>query len=172
MEDVFSDLPDNSRLWVFAAADELTAEQCERAQLLLEDFTKRWKSHGAEVAGRHTLLAKRFILVVASSEGASTSGCSIDGLFRTVRQGLEQAGVVFADLSDIFFEPASTNDSQSISSASRPDFAKLIASGEIGDDSVVYDPSVQTLGDFRSRWRRRFADSWHAELFAANRPLS
>jgi hypothetical protein len=51
-----------------------------------------------------------------------------------------------------------------LQSVTRDEFSDLAAKGEINGDTEVYDLSVTSLNEWRSRFRSRAADSWHAAL--------
>ena len=165
MENLFNSVPEDSRVWIFGASTDFTEAQIARARELLDSFMSEWNAHGAQVIGEYAILESRFIVVSASSAGAQTSGCSIDSMARTVRNGLAEVGVQFADLSDIFFRDPNLDNSAAVRTMNRSDFSKLVASGEITDSTMVFDPSVQSLSEFKQRWERPFAESWHAQLF-------
>ena len=55
---------------------------------------------------------------------------------------------------------------QQIERVPRERFAELAAAGEVGLDTVVFDNTIQHVGDLRSgRWEVRAADAWHARAF-------
>ena len=156
----FSGIPGDARLWVFGTQAALRAEQVSDIEKRLQEFVDSWKSHAADVTGDFLVFDDRFVLVAADQSITAVSGCSIDGLFRSVRDALEQAGVPLADQSEVFFRGA-----DGVQSANRLQFAELVRSKEIGAGTKVFDTTVQTVRAFREHWERSFADSWHAKLF-------
>ena len=63
----------------------------------------------------------------------------------------------------IFFR----NKDGRIRSVTRDEFSELGDAGTVDGDTQVFDPSVTTLREWRSRFRSRAADSWHASLLKA-----
>ena len=154
-------LPDAARVWIFTTAAPLAAEQSEAAQNVLAAFVADWRSHGTPVAGGCELIENRFVVIAADESLNDVSGCSIDGMFRTVADALARAGVPLADTADIAFR-----DGTGVHVTDRPAFAKLVREGLIGDDTPVFDHTVKTLGDLRAgRWELRFSAAWHGTHF-------
>jgi hypothetical protein len=154
-------LPDTARVWVFTTAAPLTAEQSTAAESVLGAFVADWRSHGAPVNGGHELIENRFVVIAADETVNDVSGCSIDGMFRTVTDALGGAGVGLADTADIAFR-----DETGVRVLDRPAFAKLVREGVIGDDTPVFDQTVKTLGDLRAgKWERPFSAAWHGAHF-------
>ena len=55
-----------------------------------------------------------------------------------------------------------------IRAVSRDDFGEAAARGEVDADTQVFDLSVTTLGEWRSRFSSRAGDSWHSALLSAS----
>jgi len=154
------DLPDNSRTWVFGADRDVEGSS---ADLLLRDvdrFLSEWHAHGAPLTVARDWRYKRFLTIAVDQSSAGASGCSIDGLYRSLK-ALEPkltASLVTSGL--IFYRDAKGR----IDSVDRERFAKLSAEGKITSDSRVFDPTVTTLREWRARFELNAEDSWHAKL--------
>jgi hypothetical protein len=46
----------------------------------------------------------------------------------------------------------------------RDDFALLVKHGDVNAETKVFDTTLTTLGDYRTKFERRVKDSWHAAL--------
>src|SRR5829696_1295432 len=85
----FEALPPDARVWVFASDRAL---QGEDAKMLLESvdaFLDAWKAHGAPLRSARTWRDGQFLAIGVDPTAEQASGCSIDGLFRGLRE-LEQ----------------------------------------------------------------------------------
>jgi len=81
----FPSLPDDARLWVFAA-DRPLAGDAERALLDAADrFLAGWAAHGAPLRAARDWRDAHFLAVAVDQRTEGASGCSIDGLFRSLR---------------------------------------------------------------------------------------
>jgi len=159
----FDRMPDDARLWVFAAPHPLT--DAEAAILLdrADTFLERWAAHGAPVLGARDFRDGRFLLVAADERATGVSGCSIDSLQHALA---EAEGALGTDLrragSLVFWR----NAEGQVRSAERSEFRRLAQAGEVSDDTLVFDNTVATVGDLRTgRWETRLRDAWHARAF-------
>lgn len=158
----FSHIPDDARLWIFAAADPLRAEQLDALAERTETFLAEWHAHQHPVVGASELRYDRFLLVAADEAATGVSGCSIDSLFRVLKQGESELGTSMLDNSLIWFR----DGAGTIRTASRPDFRQLATAGAVTGDTVVFDNTVSTVGALRSgRWEGPARDSWHGRVF-------
>ena len=155
----FHALPDDARLWVFATAHPLTAD-AEQALLEAADaFVAGWAAHGAPLRAARDWRDRRFLAVAVDQRTAGASGCSIDGLFRTLR-GLEPAlGTTLLAGARVYWRDASGT----VQGGTRAEFRAAAAAGAVGDATPVFDTTVTTAGDWRARFERPLAESWHAQ---------
>lgn len=154
-----SDVPVGSQLWVFPFERALSGVELESLSVELKSVIERWKSHGAEVRGGFAVVDGQFLLVAGGSEGAMPSGCSIDGLFRSVTREAKKIEVPIADYSRVFYV-----EGENIRSASRQEFKELAS-----EDTLVYDPAIQKVDAFRNgKFKLRAGDSWHKQLINAS----
>jgi hypothetical protein len=158
----FDQLPDDARVWVFAASRPLN--EAESASLLrgVDAFIDGWAAHGAPVRGAREWREDRFLLVGADERATGVSGCSIDSLFHALAAAEAATGVTLRDATPVFFRDAGGE----VRSVPRPDFRRMAAAGEVGEDTVVFDNTVTTVGAVREgRWETRLRDAWHARAF-------
>jgi hypothetical protein len=147
-------LTDSARVWIFGASEELSSCSVEAISQEAQRFLATWSSHGSALRAAAEI-QDGTLLIVALEEGADASGCSVDKLFRFAQQRR------LLDSGRIYYRQGSA-----IRSATRDEFRKLVDHGQINDDTVVIDTTVEHLGDIRhGTWQRRFADSWHATTF-------
>ena len=156
----FDRLPDSARIWVYGSDRDL--EENEEATLLqaVDEFLDRWAAHGVPLHNARRWDEGRFLTIGVDSTKEGASGCSIDGLYRALKS-LEPAlgaGIVTSGL--VYYRGADGK----VHSVSRDEFSELAAKGEINADTQVYDLSVTSLNEWRSRFKSRAADSWHASL--------
>ena len=153
-------LPDDARVWVFGASSSLD----DRAEQLLghdvDAFLGQWHAHGAPLTVARTFSEGRFLTIAVDQRTAGASGCSIDGLYRALRDAEPAVGVSLVGGGRVFYRDASG----AVQSATHDEFEELTGSGIINADSIVFDTTVQTLGDWRARFEARAGDTWHAKL--------
>ena len=157
----FDQLPSDARLWIFAASRPLTAD--ERRQVLVEAdaFIDQWMAHGVPLSAARDIRHDQFVLVGVNERAAGVSGCSVDALVRRMGQLQSALGVELTNNAPVLFR-----DNDRIERVPRERFAELAAKGEVSLDTVVFDNTVERVGDLRDgRWEVRAAGAWHARAF-------
>jgi hypothetical protein len=158
----FSQLPDDARLWIFAAERPLSSEQAARVTAELDAFLDGWNAHGHPVVGAREVRYSRFLMIAADERATGVSGCSIDSLFRVLKELESATGTTLLDSSLIFFRDASGE----VHSAPRAEFREMARSGEVDATTTVFDNTVESVGKMREGgWERPLAESWHARAF-------
>jgi hypothetical protein len=155
-------LPDHSRLWVFAAARPL--EPTESAALLqrVDHFLRQWHAHGHPVVGARELRADQFVLVAADESATGVSGCSIDSLFRVLRELEREIGAELLNGSLVHYR----DERGGVRTQTRAEFREQVRAGHVGEDTRVFDNTVGTLGALRAgEWERPMRDAWHGRAF-------
>jgi hypothetical protein len=157
----FDNLPANGRLWVFAAARPLDAEERGRLLAMVDAFLEQWKAHGAPLAAGRDWRYDRFLLVGVDESAAGASGCSIDAMVHQLA-GLERSlGVELLDHRPVLFR----RDDQ-IERLPRPEFSDLARRGDVSSDTIVFNNTVTRVADVREgRWETPASASWHARAF-------
>jgi len=160
------DLPDSARTWVFGADHDLDESA---ADLLLRDvdrFLSQWHAHGSPLTAARDWKYGRFLTVGVDQSTAGASGCSIDGLFRSLKALEPRLGASLVTSGLIFYRDAKGR----IQAVSRDRFTELSAEGKIGTETQVFDPTVTTLREWRARFELNAGNSWHAKLLGKNQP--
>lgn len=158
----FSTLPDNARVWVFAARDPVRGE---RADLLLREvdaWLDAWKAHGTPLACARDWRDDHFLAIGVDQSVAGASGCSIDALFR-VFQALQPAlGTTLLGGGRVFYRDAAGI----VRGVDRPAFARLRESGAVHDATPVFDTTLTDAAGWRRGFERPLAESWHRQVAA------
>ena len=159
----FDSLSDDSRVWVFAADPALDEDRSKRMLELVDDFLSQWVAHGEPLTCGREWRDGRFLVVgVDQNATAYASGCSIDGLYRKLAEFQTQTGASLLSRDRVFYRAAGGE----VRSVSRDEFADLSESGAIGPDTIVYDTSISSLGEWRQRFELPASASWHRALLA------
>ena len=157
----FTQLPDGSRLWVFAASRPLVAD--EQASLLqaVDAFLDEWQAHRVPLDCARDFRYGQFLIVGADEEAAGVSGCSIDSLVRTMKTLGQRLGVELIDHASVFYR-----DDRGVRRVSRDEFAQSATDGAVTPATIVFDNTVSTAGALRGgRWEAPAAETWHGRAF-------
>jgi len=156
----FDSLPDSARVWVYGSDGPIDSRKEPQLLSAVDDFLQRWAAHGVPLHSARRWDDGRFLTISVDSTREGASGCSIDGLFRTLKSLEPSIGAQIVTSGLVYYRG---KDGQ-INAVSREEFCNRAIKGEITGDTEVFDLSVTTLNEWRSRFRSRAADSWHASL--------
>ena len=160
------DLPNDARIWVFGSDRTLDAGASDTLLKEVDRFLPQWKAHGAPLTVGKDWKYGRFLTVAVDQSTAGASGCSIDGLFRTLKALEPKLGASLVTSGLIFFR----DEKGAIESVDREEFTALGGGGKIGPETQVFDPTVTTLGEWKARFELNVGDSWHAKLLEKSQP--
>ena len=156
----FETLPDDARVWVFGCDRALDDTEAARLLADVDRFLEHWHAHGRPLDAARDWSHDRFLTVAVDQRAAGPSGCSIDGLYRSLRLLEGAFGVHLLAGSGVFFVDRAGNVIQ----ITRDAFSQLARGGEVSRETEVFDLTVETLGAWRERFRAPVHVGWHARL--------
>ena len=157
----FDQLPDDSRVWIFAADRPLDAPEARRLLEHVDAFLVGWKAHGHPLTVARDWKYDRFLLVGVDEASAGASGCSIDAMVRTLEELEQQLAVQLLDHGPVLFRR-----DEGIARLPRPAFAELARGGGVSADTVVFNNTLTRVGELREgRWEAPARTSWHGRAF-------
>ena len=155
----FETFPANSRVWVYQSKTAFSDAVAAKIHRHINAFTQQWTSHNRALRATGDVLYNHFIVLIVDESMADASGCSIDSSVHFIKAVEQEYGVDLFDRMTFTYE----KDGK-IHAADREKFAELYASGEIDDNTTVFDNLVNTKSDFDQRWQVRLGDSWHKRM--------
>ena len=158
----FDSLPDSSRVWVYGAERPVDAAGANKLLAETDAFLTQWKAHGVALTSARDWSDDRFLTIAVDQEQEGASGCSIDGLFRSLKSLENDIGVKLVTSGLVYFRGRDGN----IRAVTRDEFSALASHGEVDADTQVFDLSVTTLREWRGRFNSRAGDSWHMSLMS------
>lgn len=158
----FDELPENARVWVYGVDRELDTSAESVLLREVDNYLTTWAAHGVPLAAARQWRDGRFLTIAVDQNRAGASGCSIDGLFRTLKALEERIGAAVVTSGLVFFRGRDGR----IRSVTRDEFTELGAAGEVDGETEVFDPSVTSLGEWRARFSSHASDSWHGSLLS------
>lgn len=156
----FAQLPDSARVWVFASDRQLTA--AESAQLLAEVdlYLDQWKAHGAPLTNSREWRDNQFLTIGVDPTVEQASGCSIDGLFRSLQQIGDRFGTSLVAGGRVFYRDATGRPRL----VKRSEIPNVVRDGSLEADTMVFDTSLTTAGDYRGRFEQPAHKTWVKSL--------
>ncbi len=161
----FAALPDNARAWVFAATDVLSRDAETILLAEADAFLDEWRAHGVPLAGARDWRDGRFLCIAVDERATGASGCSVDGLFRRLRELEPALGTSLVAGGQVFWR----DDRGIVQRATRQQFAAHGVAGAVTAATQVFDVSVTTVGGWRQDFERAAADSWHARYLGGEK---
>jgi hypothetical protein len=161
------DLPDSARTWVFGADRDLDESATDILLREVDRFLGQWHAHGAALTAARDWKYGRFLTVAVDQSTAGASGCSIDGLFRSLKALEHRLGASLVTSGLVFYR----DTIGAIHSVDRERFTTLSGEGKIQPGTSVFDPTVTTLGEWRARFELEASQSWHAGLMHDKQPV-
>ena len=156
----FDVLPRDARVWVFAADVPVAGDHARELLESVDAFLRTWNAHGNPLTCARAWRDDRFLAIGVDQSTAGASGCSIDGLFRTLQQLAPHIGASLLPGGKVFWRDAGGE----IQAADRRTFAGLGATGAVTRSTKVFDTSVTTAEGWRERFELEADMSWHTSL--------
>ena len=158
----FDQLPSNARIWIFASSRPL---QGDEATLLLGDvdrFLADWKAHGSPLRSAREWRDDRFLVIGVDPTAEQASGCSIDGLFRGLRQLEQRLATTLLEGGRVFYRDAKGKAQVAV----RKEVPTLTQVGVLTNDTPIFDVSLTDVAKYRSEFVRPARETWVGSLLA------
>jgi hypothetical protein len=158
----FDTLPDEARLWVFAADRPLTGSDAEALLERVDAFLLGWEAHGAPLTAGRYWQDDRFLMVAVDERSTPSSGCAVDALVSELKAFEQEVGCGLTDHGAVHRRG---EDGQVIREA-RPAFAQQVASGEVTPQTPVFDATLTRLTQLRrGEFEVPAERAWHRRAF-------
>lgn len=156
----FTTMPDAARLWVFGAAAPVTGAARDALLQTVDEGLSNWTAHGAPLYSARDWRDDHFLAVAVDEAATGASGCSIDGMFRRLVGAEPAIGTTLVGGGTVFWRGADA----AVHAATRAAFTSAARTGQVSPTTPVFDTTVATVGDWRTRFERPASASWHARL--------
>ena len=161
----FEKLPDDARVWVFGAEASLDEIDAPRLLAAVDAFLLQWHAHGHPLTSARDWRDDRFLAVGVDQRTEGASGCSIDGLFRTLKDFESAIGTTLVAGGRVYFR----DTLGLVHSVTRQEFGAMSRRGQATATTPVFDTTATTAGAYRTVFERPAGTSWHAELLRVAR---
>ena len=148
------------RIWIYQSSRELSAGEALLILKRLEEFTGEWKAHGKQLAARAEVRHNRFVIIFLNEQVAAATGCSIDKSVHLLKALEQELQIDLFDRMRIAYRKG-----DAIMDESRSGFEQAIQAGEVDENTIVFDNTVQSSEELDTRWEVPLKDSWHAKVF-------
>ena len=157
----FDQLPDSSRIWIYASSRRFSVAEEVVIRRTLQDFFAGWATHGKELPSSFEILHEQLLVLAVDESQLGASGCSIDSSVRALHE-LEQA----LDLDLVNQGKITLMDGEgALRVLPALGLKSKIALGQITPDLEVVQPALQTKADLKSLWMP-VRKSWLSSYFS------
>ncbi len=154
--DDFQHFPAETRVWIYQSNKYLPDEAAQALKQVVNQFAQNWVSHNRQLRAHGDVLHNRFILLAVDESQADASGCSIDKSVHFLKQVENQLGVDLFDRMNFAWK-----EGNEVKTAPSQEFAELYQSGQINNETLVFDNLVKTKGELEENWLKPLNKSWH-----------
>lgn len=154
----FSDIHDRARLWVFTA-DTSVADATPLLDAV-DAHLAQWAAHGVPLLCARDWRDERLLVIAVDEAATGASGCSIDGLFRTISRVQSQVGADLLGSGRVAWRDADG----AVRVHARAEFESLAARGAITPDTPVLATLAETVGEWRTAGENPARSSWASSL--------
>ncbi len=152
----YTNLPNNSRVWIYQADRPFTAEEVKIISSRAVDFIEQWTRHGDDLKGSFTFKYNQFLVIAVDESFASVSGCSIDASVRFVQQLEQHFNIDLMDKMNVSFK-----DGDAINVVKLMDFQRYAKAQKITKETIVFNNMVETKEEVETKWEVPANQSWH-----------
>lgn len=156
----FERLPDDARVWVFGAAAPVDEIDAPKLLAAVDAFLFQWNAHGHPLTAARDWREDRFLIVGVDQRAEGASGCSIDGLFQTLKELESAIGTTLLAGGGVYFR----DSIGLVHCITRQEFEAMSRRLQVNGDTPVFDTTVTTAGALRTHLERPASTSWHAGL--------
>jgi len=157
----FTELPDNSRVWIYQANRKLSDEEITITEVRTAEFLKIWTAHGSDLEAGFEIKYNRFIVIGLNQTNASASGCSIDASVRFIQSLEKEFEMDLLDKMNVTFY-----NGDFIAHKSLLEFKKMAKARSVSPNTVVFNNLVNTKAEYLENWEVPAKESWHSRFLA------
>ncbi|MBX2843629.1 MAG: hypothetical protein KTR26_17800 [Flammeovirgaceae bacterium] len=157
----FSELPSNSRVWIYQAARVLTEEEIKKVEDWLTYFISTWQSHGSNLCGSFQILYRRFIVLGVDTTNNLPSGCSIDSSVAALKEIENGLGVSLFERTQIPF----LEEGGKVTTVNLSEIKQKVESGVINPQSLTFNNLIDTKEKLDNEWLTCAGDTWLSRYF-------
>ena len=100
----FHALPEESRIWLYAAENALSKDKQNYILNVISEDLKGWNAHQQPLTAGVTILENHFIVIALDESKNGASGCSIDTLQGTIQKIEKELSISLMNRLNVFCE--------------------------------------------------------------------
>ena len=152
-------MPPDSRIWIYQADRKFSEKEEREIVIKSKVFLENWTSHNEHLKASFDIRYGIFLILMIDEKHASAGGCSIDKSVHFIKQLEKEYALNLLDRNIFAFK-----EDGKVRLVRRAEFEKLLESGTINDNTVVFNNLVQSLELLANAWEIPLRDSWHKQI--------
>ena len=152
----------DSRVWIYQCNRLFTLEEALEIEVLLENFTTDWESHGTVVHGIGYLLFGQFIVLLVDEKVNAISGCSTDSSVRFIKEIEQKFAINLFDRTSLAFI---VKDKIEILPLSQ--FQYAMNNQFLNEDTLYFNNTIQSKKELEESWIIPVKNSWLSKKTSA-----
>ncbi len=154
-------LAPDARVWVYTANRRLTTAEADFTRQQLDGFVRSWTAHNQALKARAEVFDDQYLILTVDESQAGASGCSIDKSVHFLEQLGQHLGLDWFERMRFGWVDAGGQ----LQMADRAEFAALLQTGAITDQTLVVNTLVQKRQELADKWLLPYGRSWHRRMF-------
>ena len=156
----FSEMPLDSRIWVYQSDKKIQEQQLLEITAKLIEFLKNWTAHGDDLKSSFEIKYDRFLIIALNEKSTKASGCSIDACVHFIQKIEKDYSLNLLDKMNVAFKQGDY-----ISYKSIVEFKTLIKNKSVSKNTIVFNNLVVDIEDYNNNWEVPASKSWHSRFF-------
>jgi hypothetical protein len=152
----YSNLPSNSRVWMYQSDRVFTNQEIDLISIKATVFIEQWTRHGDNLKGSFTIKYNQFLVLAVDEGFNNVSGCSIDASVRFVKELESELQIDLMNKLNVSFK-----DGDNINIVKLAEFQKFAKEQKITKETIVFNNMVQTKEEVDNNWEIPASKSWH-----------
>lgn len=146
--DSLNQLPQNSKIWIYASDRLFTQQEVIFLEKELAEFTVSWAAHSVQLKAFYFILHQRFIILAVDNSLAEASGCSIDTSVRVLKKLEQTLECSLFDRMTVYYQ-SKDGSTEGLGFA---DLKSAYNAGALTDETLIYDVSISSAAGFQYGW--------------------
>lgn len=156
----FDEMPTNSRIWIYQAAQPLNELSKNILSDNLNSFLTQWESHGATLKSSWKLFYDLFIIIAIDESYHAASGCSIDKSVNILKHMESELGIELLGKNKI-----ALIKENAILQYDLKEIRNLVKVGELTSNSIIFNNLASNITELTNNWKIQAGQSWLSRYF-------
>lgn len=142
------------KVWVYVIGKALPAGDLRSLTESGKSFVSSWTAHENQLAASFRIFENRIIIIEVDEEVVAASGCSIDKLYRFMKESEARFGVELLNRMNVAYR-----SDKSIEVVHTSTISKMLGENTINGDTPIFNTAVST-GKELEQWEQPLKETW------------